>query len=398
MAILQECPVCRRKQKVPNKLCVKCGINLEQKKKQKKVRYWVNFCMPDKTQKRELVGFSIQEAKDLDGKRKGQKRENRLWDIKKDNKITFQQLTKWYLNLDTIKNLKSFKRLQIATSNFNNILGAMTINKLLPTDIQSYQSRRQSEGRSYSTIDTELSIVKTMLNRAIDNDILDSSALKPFRKIKKLLKFGSNARQRILNIDEYAKLVSVAPKHLQDILIVGFNTGMRLGEIRALQWSYIDKDRQFIRLPADITKEGRSKTIPINHYVKQVLDNLPRHIQHNFVFTYRNRPIYYRNGLRQSFLNSCEKIGIPYGRNNEQGTTFHDLRRTCKTHMLQAGIPKEYRDILLGHALTGMDSHYIKPTDDMLTEIMQKYTNYLDQQFQFLDQNIDQTEKRNNKQ
>jgi len=51
---------------------------------------------------------------------------------------------------------------------------------------------------------------------------------------------------------------------------------MRLGEIRNLRWSHIDKERSMIRLPSDITKERGEKTIPINHHVKNALNELPR--------------------------------------------------------------------------------------------------------------------------
>jgi hypothetical protein len=39
---------------------------------------------------------------------------------------------------------------------------------------------------------------------------------------------------------------------------------------------------------------------------------------------------------------------------------MHDLRRTVKINMLEAGADKTYRDLILGHSLEGMDRHYIK--------------------------------------
>jgi len=42
MAILAECPVCRRKQAISNKLC-KCGANLDAEKKRKKVFYHIVY-------------------------------------------------------------------------------------------------------------------------------------------------------------------------------------------------------------------------------------------------------------------------------------------------------------------------------------------------------------------
>ena len=60
--------------------------------------------------------------------------------------------------------------------------------------------------------------------------------------------------------------------------------------------------------------------------------------------------------------------------------TFHDFRRTVKTNMLNAGIDKAHRDVILGHALQGMDRHYISLDEDTLKEVMKKYTQWLDEQ------------------
>ena len=102
MAVLAECPFCRRKQSVKNKLC-KCGADLDKLKGQKKkVRYWIDYKIPGGKVRREPVGYSISEAKDADGKRRVQKRENRIFDILPDGRITFNELTEWYFNLPSL--------------------------------------------------------------------------------------------------------------------------------------------------------------------------------------------------------------------------------------------------------------------------------------------------------
>jgi len=45
MAILSECPVCRKKQSIKNKKC-KCGQDLDQAKKFRRVKYWINYQLP----------------------------------------------------------------------------------------------------------------------------------------------------------------------------------------------------------------------------------------------------------------------------------------------------------------------------------------------------------------
>ena len=134
----------------------------------------------------------------------------------------------------------------------------------------------------------------------------------------------------------------------------------------------------FIRLPKEITKEKKDKHIPINHHVKNVLGNIPRSINHDFIFTHRGKP-FLTDQAMISFKTACRKAGIPYGQKVSDGITFHDIRRTVKTNMLNAGLDKAHRDIILGHSLQGMDAHYLKPSDEDLRKAMDKYTEWLDE-------------------
>ncbi|MFC1816916.1 tyrosine-type recombinase/integrase [Thermodesulfobacteriota bacterium] len=58
-----------------------------------------------------------------------------------------------------------------------------------------------------------------------------------------------------------------APPHLRSCIIIAYNMGMRTGEIRQIKWSFIDRKNGIIRLPKEVTKEGKPKNIPINHHV-----------------------------------------------------------------------------------------------------------------------------------
>jgi integrase len=71
---------------------------------------------------------------------------------------------------------------------------------------------------------------------------------------------------------------------------------------------------------------------------------------------------------------------------------MHDMRRTLKTNMLNAGIDKVYRDKILGHSLTGMDVHYLAPDEDTLKYQMERFTQWLDGQLNSanVDQGVDQ--------
>lgn len=188
--------------------------------KQKKVRYWIDYPLPNGKVRLESVGafeglnaYSITDAKAALAKRTVQRREKRILEMLPESTMTFQELTDWDLELKTVKKLKSYVRVKQALNNFNAVFDNMTI-------------------------------------------------------------------------DEYVKLVDKSPQHLKAFVVVAFNTGMRVGELRLLKWSYVDRVNDYIRLPAEVTKEDRQKNIPINHHVKKALASLPRAIQHDFVFSH----------------------------------------------------------------------------------------------------------------
>jgi integrase len=341
------------------------------KRAKNKVSYWITFRLPGGKQRKEFVGYSIEEARAAEGKRRGQKKENRIFEMLPEARMTFDGLIDWYLDFKSVRRLNSYKRVCSCLANFRKQFGSRLVSSLQPLDLEDYQDSRDGKGTAPATIDMELSIAQTMVIKAFDNDMIDARVLKALRRIKRRLKKGSNARDRILSFEEYQRLLSVAVAHLKAILIVAFNTGMRKGEILNLRWSQIDQEKGFIRIPADRTKERKAKCIPINHHVQEVLDNQPRALHHDFVFTIKGKPI---EDLRKAFKSACKAAGILYG------LRFHDIRTTVKTNMLRAGVDKALRDIILGHSLNGMDAYYLKPTEDDLRKAMDLYTEWLDKQ------------------
>jgi hypothetical protein len=132
MAILAECPICHKKQAVKNRIC-SCGEDIVKAKRLKKVLYWVNYRLANGQQRREAVGYFIEEARAAEGKRKAQKYENPgVLEKVPAEKMTFTELAEWYLNLSPIKKLASYSRIKIALANFNREFGERIVSSLKP--------------------------------------------------------------------------------------------------------------------------------------------------------------------------------------------------------------------------------------------------------------------------
>ena len=262
MAIKAECPLCHRKQAVKNKVC-KCGQDMDNAKRGKRVKYHIAYRLPNGKQRQEFAGYSITEARTAEGKRRTQKWENpRILQKVPEEKMTFRELTEWYLDLQSVKNLKDYSNVSIRLNNFNAVVGGRIVGSIKPTDVEDYQHIRKANGIASTTIDGELTHIKTVITKAFDNDLVSGHTLKVFKKWKKLARKDERARDRTLTLEEYLALVNGSPvEHLKNALILGMHTGMRPGEVRGLRWSHIDLKRGFIRLPAATVKEEREKVI-----------------------------------------------------------------------------------------------------------------------------------------
>jgi len=207
MAILAECPFCHRKQSVKNRLCP-CGQDLIQLKRSKKVKYWISYRLPGGRQRREAIGDSIEEARDAEGKRRSQKRENRIFDIKPEAKMTFNELTEWFLGLEKVKFLAYYPTLQICLKKFNSEFGNVIVNRIKAADLENFQAKRKAAGLADSTIDQEVGAARTMIYKAFDNDLVGGDPLKVFKRVKKVLKRNANARDRVLSYNEDRRLTT----------------------------------------------------------------------------------------------------------------------------------------------------------------------------------------------
>ncbi|MCP4746427.1 MAG: site-specific integrase [Desulfobacteraceae bacterium] len=360
-----------------NKKCNNCEVNMDKIKRRHKPTYWVYYRLPSGRTSYETAGKDFEAAKALDLERKRQKKTNSLVEY---NNSTFDEIKNWYLNLQIVKKVKTFKRIEQCIRNFCDVFGGRKISTIKKIDLMEYQLKRQEDGRALATIDMELKYAQTMINLAFENDIIDGvGSLKAFRSTKRLQPKGANARQRILAIHEYVQIVNVAPSSLRPLVVTAMNTGMRLGEIRKLKWEYVEGD--FLRLPGGITKEKKDKSIPVNHNVRSLLSGCQKYKEHDFIFTVKDRPLLGRNGLRKSWNTACKNAGLIPGRSHAMGITFHDIRRSVKTYMTDAGVDPVHRDMILGHSLQGMDVHYNIRTDSALESAMGKYTTWLDKKY-----------------
>ena len=148
-----------------------CGADLVKLKRNQKVKYWISYRLPGGKQKREpvrgkeLSPYSIEDARKMHSKRVVQKAENRILDILPEAKMTFNELSEWYLSLSSIKALTTYDRVTTLISNFNKEFGDYIVSTIKPIDLENYQDLRLRQGRAPATVDMEIGNAKSLINK-----------------------------------------------------------------------------------------------------------------------------------------------------------------------------------------------------------------------------------------
>jgi integrase len=361
MSVLAECPICHKKQSLRNRLCA-CGEDIVKAKRSERVRYWMSYRLPGGKQVRKIEGsgYSLTDTIAAEGKTKALKVENRILDIKPEAKMTFNELTKWYLKLESVKAQARYPILKINLSTFNAVFGDTIVNRLKPADLENYQAKRKAQGQADSYVDQQIAMARAMINKAFDNDLVSGDTIKVFKRVKKLLRGDSNARDRVLSGEEFDRLMDALPFHTRAIVATGYYAGMRKGEVINLTWDKVDMKSRIITLDAADTKDREARRIPICDALNKILEKIPKaihdkEIHKNHIFLFKGKPI---RDIRTALRKACKKAGIPYGRGTKGGFVYHDTRHCFNTNMRKSGVPESVIMKITGHSTREMFLRY----------------------------------------
>jgi len=210
-------------------------------------------------------------------------------------------------------------------------------------DIEGYKAHRRKQV-SGATVNRELALLKHMFNLAFNWDL--HSGPNPVRKVKYFQEV--NTGFRVLKPDEQTRLLQNATPAIQDIVIFALNTGSRIGEIFSLRWQDVDLDKGVIN--SFVHKNQRLRIIPINAEVRRVLDfwNLGRKTEYVF---YNQKTGGRFVDLDTGLQLACTKAGI-------EGVTWHTMRHTFASRLLERGADIITVKELLGHSTVTVTMRY----------------------------------------
>lgn len=291
--------------------------------------------------KREKIGPSKTLAENVLRKRKIEIAENKFLDVKRQNKIRFEDFSSTYLELHSKPNKKSYRSDVERMKRLKSFFGGRYLYEIDSMFVEKYKMERAKDV-SPATVNRELALLKHMFSKAIEwNKAIDN----PVKRVK-LFK-ENNKRIRYLEKEEIVKLLKHCRGYLTPIVIIAINTGMRRGEILSLKWHDVDFKRDTIHIYN--TKNSENREMPINEIVKTALIRVRKHPNSPYVFCNKNGEPF--GDIKKSFFTTMKKAGVVNFR-------FHDLRHTFASHLVMAGVDLNTVRELLGHKSLEMTLRY----------------------------------------
>lgn len=240
--------------------------------------------------------------------------------------------------------------------------GARKIVELTPQDIgRFHQSLRNTPYNANRSI----GLLKAMYSKAEEWAVIPPNT-NPARPIKP---FREKKRHRFLMPEEFEILFS-AINRLENIRGIDIYqaaairllilTGCRLSEILELTWDEVDFRNERLVLQKHKTDAKGVKGIPLNHDALNVLKNLPRKNDNEYVIIGK-KPHAHMVNLRKPWLRVLEEASI-------ENVRIHDLRHSFASAAASAGIPIQIVGALLGHSSPQSTARYAHLYDDPLRE------------------------------
>lgn len=214
---------------------------------------------------------------------------------------------------------------------------------------------------SNKTINGIITFIQAILNYGVDNEFLQQNPIQKFKKlpqVKPQLNFLNETQQKV-----FLEQAKECPEMYYSFFYTALKTGMRRGELLALEWSDIDfknskiwVNKQIYRGVTQTTKTGKERYIDMPESLVQVLKEHKRQgVLSKYVFHTNGKPLHPYNMEETYFkplLKRCNKVLDE--ENQIIKLRFHDLRHSFATYLLCRSIPVKYVQERLGHSTARM--------------------------------------------
>lgn len=233
------------------------------------------------------------------------------------------------------------------------------------------RERQKAQGRteaelSFTTINRELALLRSMFN------VLIRAGKARKNPVSLVSFFDEVIKERVLSEDEEDRIFAAIEEsdrryhHLKDIVLIALNTGMRQGEIMAMERDWINLKESLIIVPRHAQKRKRKdKRVPINSEIMPIIKRLLRTNKGTkYLFVNPKTKTRYTS-ITNAWNGIVKKAGLD-GTPGVDRLRFHDLRHTAATKLARKGRDIKFIAQYLGHSDVKTSARYIHYSDEDL--------------------------------
>ncbi len=304
--------------------------------------------------------------------------------------ITFYQLAKQMIddktNLNYVKETSGYRDME--TLKRMECFYNTPLQRINETMLRDFLLQEQCY--SQSLIDKEYQMMKRTFLEAVARGILSQN---PLERVKKPKSKKALRKIRALTVDEQRKLMEILMT--EDIpysrqMLLSVLTGMRMGEINALQVQDIYLDFRRITVERTISRGAKgeailaaqpktmagTRKIPITDDVCEILTDVLQFVEDGLLFRHNGKLIT-TSQVNLQFQRVLKKYGI-LDPDIAGDVTLHSLRHTYATRCIEAGMQPKVLQMLLGHTdITITMNTYCDAFEAFQSDNLSKATDYL---------------------
>lgn len=213
-----------------------------------------------------------------------------------------------------------------------------------------WRTRRAAQ-TSNATANREMAVLKHLLKSAVPT-YLDASPLDRLKDLRPVRR-----ETHVLTRDEERRLLKELTPIDKAIVVCALDTLMRLSDVVNLRR---DQDRGGYLIVVDPKVEPYR--VPVSTRLRRALKAVPKSGPYFFPTRRYPNPVIQRSVIKNMLTRACKKADIDYGR-AAGGITFHGLRHTGTTRMVDAGVPLRIVQELGGWKSMRQLERYAHPTE-----------------------------------
>lgn len=249
-----------------------------------------------------------------------------------------------------------------ALNEFQRIVGNVPISNIGIKEIENFVAIKRK--KSVFTARRCFVTVAAAFKKACDWNYLDDN---PFRNVTKPKL--PEIPPRYFQKNEFKEIYQlIEDLNFKELCVVAVYTGMRQGELINLRWENVNINERSIQVSNSeefTTKSKKNRTVPMNEPVFDILVCRKGRASCDYVFC-RDAKKLKRDYVSRKFKRYVRLAGV-----NDK-LTFHSLRHTCASWMVQAGVSLYVVQKILGHSSITVTEKYAHLQKSQLFEAIEK--------------------------